>query len=55
MSLFWHKVLQIGATILQVANVALPFVPAPYNLIITAVLGGIQGGVAIYNHNTPAK
>lgn len=50
MSKFWHGLLHVGAVLLQVANVAYPFLPPPYNLIVTAVLGGIQGGVAIYNH-----
>lgn len=50
MSKFWHGFLHVGAVLLNVATLASGVIPPPYNIIISAVLGGIQGGVAIYNH-----
>lgn len=54
MSKFWHGLFHVGMVALQVANTAIPFIPPPFNLIVTAVLGGVQGGVAIYNHEKPS-
>lgn len=50
MSKFWHGILHFGAIVLNVAVLVEKAIPQPWNVIASAVLGGIQGGVAIYNH-----
>lgn len=50
MSKFWHGLLHVGAVVLNVAALASGVIPPPWNLVTSAVIGGIQGGVAIYNH-----
>lgn len=50
MSKLWHGFLHVGAIILNVAVLSSSAIPAPWNLVTSAVLGGIQGGVAIWNH-----
>lgn len=50
MSKFWHGFLHVGAIVLNVAALASGAIPPPFNLVVSAVIGGIQGGVAIYNH-----
>lgn len=44
---FVHAVLIVG----QVANVALPFIPPPYNAIVAAALGAGQAAFALANHD----
>jgi hypothetical protein len=50
MSKFWHGILHFGAIVFNVAVLAENVIPAPWNVVTSAVIGGIQGGVAIYNH-----
>jgi hypothetical protein len=50
MGKFWHGLLHVGAIVLNIAALSSSAIPAPWNLVASAVLGGVQGGVAIYNH-----
>lgn len=54
MSRFVHILFHVVVVAANVGQLASGAIPAPYNLIVSAVLGGIQAGVAIYNH-APAK
>lgn len=50
MSKFWHGFLHVGAIILNVAALSTGAIPPPFNIVVSAVVGGVQGAIAIYNH-----
>lgn len=50
MSRFFHAFIHVGAIIVNIAALASGAIPPPWNLVTSAVVGGIQGAVAIYNH-----
>jgi hypothetical protein len=50
MSKFWHGFVHVALIALNVVTLASGALPPPWNLIAVAVVGGVQGGVAIYNH-----
>jgi hypothetical protein len=55
MSRFLHGLAHAGLILLNVANIALPIIPPPYNLLVSAGLGTIQGVLALKNHPAPAQ
>jgi hypothetical protein len=50
MSKFFHTLVHVGAIALNVATLASGVIPPPWNIIVSAVTGGIQAGAGIYNH-----
>lgn len=55
MSHFWHGFLHVVLTAGQVINVASPFVPPPYNILVAGGLAAVQGAVAVYQKFKAAK
>lgn len=52
LSKVWHTVAQVGLTAFNIAAISSPYLPAPYNIIVSGGVSAVQAILAVAHHGT---